>query len=424
MSVVKTSRIASVLARGNLVVMRSDTVYGIFALALSDSAVKKLRTVRERDVRRGFIILVDSVETVTRLIKLNNAMQKRLATIWRAGSSTSVILPATGLKASWLADRRGEEPTVCLRVPYDEKLRKLLAETGPLCAPSANPPGQPPARNIAEAKKYFGDKVDLYIDGGGCDDAAPSRIIRFRGNGQLETVRSDGQSHPEDFVITRRRKLYKFARFDEYETCYHLEEWLESAARKRLVKGKGDLVVEIGAGSALFSVELARRYPDKIFVAVDIKGDRLYQGARAAEQLKLGNITFVRADIARITEIIPPQAAAEIWLTFPDPWPPKSDARHRLTAPSYLAYYREILARKDGALHFKTDNSPLFEWSLGQFAQNGWQTEFMTRDLHSFEALDEAKTMTSYEKRFVTDGLKINYARFSNGLNIINKGRG
>jgi tRNA (guanine-N7-)-methyltransferase len=413
------AEIEKVLAGGDLVVMRSDTVYGIFASALNRRAVEKLRSLRERDPSRGFIVLVDSVDAAARLVGLTDEMRKRLATIWRAGSSTSVILPADELKEKWLADTRSGRLTLCVRVPNDESLRKLLKKTGPLCAPSANPPDKPPARNVAEAKEYFGDAVSLYVDGGECENVTPSRIIKF-GDREIETVRSDGRSHAEDFVITRRRKLYKFARFDEYKTCFHLDEWLSFARPGLASTGLAKLanvVVEIGAGTALFSVELARRSPEKIFIAIDIKGDRLYQGAREADKLNLKNIYFIRADIARITEVMGSNSANEIWLTFPDPWPPNSDARHRLTAPRFLACYREILAstglaKKSGVLHFKTDNSPLFEWSLEQFAASGWKTEFVTRDLHDSDAPEEAKIMTSYEKRFVAEGLKINYARF------------
>ena len=415
--------IAKILARGDLVVMRSDTVYGIFASALDKRAVEKLHSVRERDQKSGFIVLVDSVKTVVRLVRLSDEILKRLTVIWRGDSPTSVILPAEGLKETWLADTRESKPRICFRVPTDKKLQQLLVKTGPLCAPSANLPDEPPACNIAEAKEYFGDAVSLYIDGGGCDNAVPSRIITFENN-RVKVIRPDGRNHPEDFIITRRRKLYKFAHFDEYPTCFQFDEWKTFLARNApakenhslqgrfLQKGR-EIVVEIGAGSALFSVELARRHPKKLFIAVDIKSDRLYQGACAAAKLDLENIYFIRADIAQITEIIPPHSASEIWLTFPDPWPPKSDARHRLTAPRYLKLYREILARNVPAkIHFKTDNLSLFEWSLEQFTANGWKIEFITRDLHNSDAPDDAKITTSYEQKFIAQRLKINYARF------------
>ncbi|MDR0957401.1 MAG: tRNA (guanosine(46)-N7)-methyltransferase TrmB, partial [Candidatus Nomurabacteria bacterium] len=398
--------IAEVLRRDDLVVMPSDTVYGIFASALSESAVKKLRKVRERDPKRGFVILIDSVEAIEKLLDLPTEIANRLRSIWRAKSPKSIILNANNLQYDWLKDTRGDEPTVCFRVPNDKNLRELLKTTGPLCAPSANLPSEPPAKNIAEARKYFGDKVSLYIDGGEVENRTASRIIRLGFDGTVEIVRDDGKNHPEDFVITRKRKLYKFARFDEFDTCFHFEDWL----KKRDELLRQSLVVEVGAGSALFSTELARLNPHKLFIAVDIKGDRLYQGARQAKELGLSNIYFVRSDIHRINEIIQAGFASELWITFCDPWPPKSDARHRLTAPRFLNYYRELLS-DNGVLNFKTDNAPLFEWSLEQLAENGWKNEFVTRDLHDSDAPDEAKIKTSYEKRFTAEGLKINYVR-------------
>lgn len=401
--------IIDTLNRGDLVVMKSDTIYGIFARALSKESVQKLHHVRNRSVEQGFIVLVDSVETVAGIVSLRPKVQARLTGIWSANFATSVILSSKGSKVPWLADTRSGKPTICFRVPHNQHLRELLRKTGPLCAPSANLPDQLPARNIYEAKSYFGDQVDLYVDGGECDTNQPSRIIRFTKNGTVETLRSDGHSHPEDFVITRRRKLYKFAKFDELDTCFHIEEWL--IARDTKLADSTNLTVEIGAGSALFSVELASRQPKRTFIAVDIKGDRLYQGAREANRLGLTNIYFIRSDIARINEAIPEFRANRIWITFPDPYPRKPDAKHRLTAPRYLAYYRTML-NSNGKIKFKTDSNNLFDWSLEQFESQGWCLETATRDLHNSDVPDEAKIMTSYEKRFTSDGLKINFAQF------------
>lgn len=400
------------LQRGELVVMKSDTIYGIFASALDQAAVERLHSVRDRAPEQGFIVLADSVETVGQLVSLRPQIRARLETIWAAPFATSVILSSKGSKAPWLADTRSGKPTICFRVPSKQNraLRELLEKTGPLCAPSANLPDQLPARNIGEAKDYFGDLVSLYVDSGECDTNQPSRIIRFSSSSTVETLRPDGHNHPEDFVITRRRKLYKFAKFDELDTCFHLEEWLER--RDEIVSDDRDLTVEIGAGSALFSVELARRHPERLFVAADIKGDRLYQGAREAARLELTNIYFVRSDIARINEVIPDTRAHEVWITFPDPYPRKPDAKHRLTAPRYLDYYRQLL-QPNGILNFKTDSNKLFEWSLEQFATEGWHQLCMTRDLHASDASDESKTMTSYEKRFASEGLMINFAQFA-----------
>lgn len=402
-------RIKDTLAAGDLVVMKSDTIYGIFASALNKDAVNKLHRVRNRDSKQGFIVLIDSIDSVSKLVNVRDDVKGRLESIWRSPHPNSVILACDDdVTPEWLIDERENGPRICFRIPPNSELRQLLSETGPLCAPSANMPDLPPARNISEAKLYFGDDVALYVDGGDISDSAPSRIISFKPDGSIKTIRPDGFSHPEDFVIRRRRKLYKFARFDEIDTCYHYDDWLKVVNDK--LDGDKSLTVELAAGSALFSTELARRHPERTYVAVDIKGDRLYKGATEAARFGLDNIYFVRSDIAKINEIIPDGRASEIWLTFPDPYPRKSDAKHRLTYTRYLNYYRKMLS-DNGEFNFKTDSRALFDWSLDQFQQNGWQQQFLTYDMHESDASSDAKIMTTYEKRWISEGLTINYIR-------------
>jgi len=209
----------------------------------------------------------------------------------------------------------------------------------------------------------------------------------------------------DDLVITRRRKKYKFAKFNELENCFQFDEW--TGGEKNLSGDK--IIVEIGAGSALFLVELARLHPDNFYIAIDIKSDRLYRGARKASEESIKNIIFIRSDIWRLNDILPKDSVDEIWLTFSDPYPRKSDAKHRLTSPRFLEIYKNVLHRS-GKLHFKTDNQPLFDWSLEQFEQNGWKIESLSRDLHKSNLSDEYKIMTTYEEKFVNEGLQIYFA--------------
>ena len=110
---------------------------------------------------------------------------------------------------------------------------------------------------------------------------------------------------PNDFVITRKRKKYKFAKFHNAPNCFELDDWT-----KRSVD-----IIEVGAGSALFSVELAARYPDKTVVALDVKADRLQQGAYAALERGIQNVQFVRARADQITEICQVRSVAQILVT-------------------------------------------------------------------------------------------------------------
>ena len=213
-----------------------------------------------------------------------------------------------------------------------------------------------------------------------------------------------------DLVITRRRKKYKFAKFNKLGNCFQLKDWINSS-QIRLLKGK-KVIIEIGAGSALFLVSLAKLHPENFYIAVDIKSDRLYRGAKQATEEKIKNIVFIRSDIWQLTEIISKNSVDEIWLTFSDPYPSKSDARHRLTHPRFLEMYKNILRSnsKSSQLHFKTDSETLFGWSLEQFKENGWDIKNISRDLHNSDLPDEYKIMTTYEERFVSEGMVIYFA--------------
>lgn len=209
----------------------------------------------------------------------------------------------------------------------------------------------------------------------------------------------------EKLFITRKRKKYKFAKFDEFENCFQLEDFTLNAI--------DDVVLEVGAGTGLFSVELARLYPEKTFIAVDIKSDRLYTGAKLADEFGLKNIMFVRGEISRFMDVVPENKVNEIWITFPDPYASEDQtrltstgARKRLTASKFLDMYKKTLFKK-GHLYFKTDNEPLFDWSVSQLKDASWKIDKQTRDLHNSTFNENSKIMTTYEKRFIEKGLPI-----------------
>lgn len=141
--------------------------------------------------------------------------------------------------------------------------------------------------------------------------------------------------NPDDFVITRRRKKFKFAKFANSPLCFELNEWKKSAID----------VVEVGAGTGLFSVELATRHPEQTFLAVDVKGDRLQKGAYEAETRGLKNIQFLRARADQLLEVVKPASVEQIWLTFPDPFPKKRSAGRRLTNKTFLYTYTKMLKK-------------------------------------------------------------------------------
>lgn len=204
--------------------------------------------------------------------------------------------------------------------------------------------------------------------------------------------------NPDDFVITRRRKKYKFAKFYNASNCFECDEWV-----KRPVD-----VIEIGAGTGMFSVELATRHPELAFVALDVKADRLQKGAYEALARGLTNIFFIRARADQINQLFDPASLSAVWLTFPDPFPKRRSAGRRLTHPSFLALYAAHM--KPGAtMHLKHDNPEFFGWSLEQLVILDWHMTELSFDLHDSSLDDDYKILTDYERRWLREGLKTNF---------------
>lgn len=205
---------------------------------------------------------------------------------------------------------------------------------------------------------------------------------------------------PNQFIITRKRKKYKFALFHNSPLCFEFDEWT-----RRPVD-----VVEVGAGDGMFSVELATRHPEQRFLAVDVKGDRLQKGAREAEARGLANVWFVRARADQLEELVESASLTHLWLTFSDPFPRRRSAGRRLTHPSFLARYARMLT-SSGSLLIKHDNPAFFCWSLEQLVASGWHITELSFDLHDSVLSDEYKILTSYEQRWLSEGRVIGMVR-------------
>ena len=208
--------------------------------------------------------------------------------------------------------------------------------------------------------------------------------------------------NPKDFIITRKRKLYKFALFNNSAICFEFDEWNKENAEVDNL--------EIGAGTGFFSEALAAKNPTKNFVAVDVKADRLGKGAIKAEQDGIKNIRFLRARADQLLDAFVENSVKYLWVTFPDPYPRNRNAGRRLTHPTFLRIYAKLLA-ENGALYFKTDAKDLFDWSLEQLVAEGWRIERLSFDLHESNLNENYKVMTTYEKRFTNEGLKINFVK-------------
>lgn len=218
----------------------------------------------------------------------------------------------------------------------------------------------------------------------------------------------------ERLFITRKRKKWKFAHFDQWENCLQASD-VSPAQWATYFPQKQPLITEIGAGTADLSVGLARAYQNRNYVAIDVKSDRLYKGAKAALAEKLPNIVFIRAQLRQLGTLFEPSSISECWVTFPDPFPRGKQAKHRLTHPSFLRTYAKLLA-PNGVLHLKTDNRELFLWSLEQLVAEGWRIIQLSFDLHESALPADYKTTTHYERKFMSLGTPINYVSAVPGL--------
>lgn len=179
----------------------------------------------------------------------------------------------------------------------------------------------------------------------------------------------------------------------------------EMAGRWRsLLPGAKALRVEVGCGKGKFTVETAAAEPDVLIIAIEKVREALVLAMEKAMEMGLKNVYFVSMDVAQIDEFFAPNEVDLIYINFCDPWPRSKHAKRRLTFHTFLEKYRSVL-RPDGQIHFKTDNAPLFEWSLEEFAACKMPVQNVTRNLHENGPVG---IMTGYEEKFYQLGTPIN----------------
>ncbi|MFA6353661.1 MAG: L-threonylcarbamoyladenylate synthase [Candidatus Paceibacterota bacterium] len=182
-SIWDNKKLVETLEKGGVVVMPTDTIYGIAGKAQDLITVEHIYALRKRSPNKPCIILIGDINELDKFSITLSEEQKNV--IKNFSLPTSFILDCPLEEFAYL--HRGTK-TLAFRIPLNEDLRKLLIQTGPLVAPSANPEGLSPAKSIIEAKKYFGDSVDLYIDGGNITNKA-SKILKLNKDGTVIVIR-------------------------------------------------------------------------------------------------------------------------------------------------------------------------------------------------------------------------------------------
>ena len=163
--------------------------------------------------------------------------------------------------------------------------------------------------------------------------------------------------------------------------------------------------IEVGMGKGRFIMDMARLHPEVNYIGIEMYDSVLLRAVQKIEQLeeKLPNLYFIRTDARNLPEIFGKEEVDRIYLNFSDPWPKDRHAKRRLTSRQFLERYDQILV-KHGQVEFKTDNRPLFEFSLDEIREAGWTLLAHTFDLHHDKQMMEGNVMTEYEEKFSSAG--------------------
>ena len=185
-------------------------------------------------------------------------------------------------------------------------------------------------------------------------------------------------------------------------------KWKES-----FFKNDKPIVLELGCGKGEYTIGLAERFPDKNFMGVDIKGARIWKGAKYAWEKGMTNVGFLRTHIEHITSLFATGEISEIWITFPDPQPKKINTKKRLTSSVFLQRYA-LLLETTGFLHLKTDNELLYRYTVGICEKNQLAILDKTDDMyHSHMGDDILSIRTFYEAQYLAKNIPIKYIRFT-----------
>lgn len=214
-----------------------------------------------------------------------------------------------------------------------------------------------------------------------------------------------------------KNKLQRYSDNKELDNVFEHTEFQDEDVPKgewssRIFENDNPIILELACGKGEYTTSLAASNPDKNFIGVDIKGDRIWKGANRAKDQDLENVRFLRCFIDHLDEFFGSEEVSEIWITFPDPFLKKSKSNKRLTSPKFLDIYRKV-AQKDAIVHLKTDSKPLFDFTTEVVTEQHLPVLKKIDDLYSESVIpDELSIQTYYEKKHLERGRTIQYIRF------------
>lgn len=197
-----------------------------------------------------------------------------------------------------------------------------------------------------------------------------------------------------------------------FDEVFNKDYSLKGNWNQDFFKSDKPITLELGCGKGEYTVGLAERYTDRNFLGVDIKGARIWRGAKQAVERSLMNVGFLRTRIELINSFFAQDEISEIWITFPDPQLKKRRNKKRLTGSRFLNDYKKFL-KQDGIVHLKTDNLVLYEYTAKLVKHNNLKVLASTADLYNSEFADDILGIkTFYEQQFLNQGLSIKYIKF------------
>jgi tRNA (guanine-N7-)-methyltransferase len=220
-----------------------------------------------------------------------------------------------------------------------------------------------------------------------------------------------------------RQKLKRFEenrqRQNVIEQGKDLYMHLKGKWNEHYFKNRNPIHLELACGRGEYTVGLAALFPDINFIGVDVKGDRIWKGSTLALEKGLQNVAFLRANVLTLLNFFDSGEAEEIWIIHPDPRPRKRDVKRRLTSERFIDLYKQVLSA-DGWIKFKTDNLPLFEFTLEELSHRSDILGLsFTYDLYNSELREDHYGIeTKYEKKFTGMGHQINYLKFQFNRNV------
>ncbi|MDO3627133.1 tRNA (guanosine(46)-N7)-methyltransferase TrmB [Mucilaginibacter sp. BT774] len=210
-------------------------------------------------------------------------------------------------------------------------------------------------------------------------------------------------------------KLRRFAEVSTFSNVVQLDAGKPFKGKwaSDFFKNNNPVVLELACGKGEYTVNLGRLFPQKNFIGIDYKGNRIWRGAKTALEDGVSNVGFLRIQIETIQDYFAKGEIDEIWITFPDPQPQISREKKRLTSPRFLEKYKEML-KPAGHVNLKTDNDALHAYTSEKIDDLGLKLFVKTEDLYNSEYADEVLSIkTYYEKKYLQDNKNINYLKFS-----------